>query len=211
MQHSGTTGRLDSYNEFHLLTFVPDVLETSSCLHVALLVFLRYLAISEPMNFKEIHKKLRYYGITAIWGTSIGIRLLNILTYDTEFYNYYNYYLVIHLFHSIPVLYIIFMQLKMIFVLRTKRKEKKEDAFLSNLGTEDADAIKKRTTHMLQDIVVFLVISYVPYIVWWQYYNVITFNHMVIQDTPRIFRVHFSVPKLTTAEVNFTYLKSISF
>ena len=204
----GTTGWLKDPMVFEFITFVPDVLETACILHVALLVYLRYLAVSQPMNYKETHKKFRRNGIIFIWVVSISSRLLSIITYSPDgasFYHYYHYYIIIHVFHTIPILLIILLRARLMYVIlkrKGKNDFKKDALILSNLGAENDESIRKRTAQMVQIMIILVLISYVPFIIWWQYYNVITINRgPSVQICTRIFRLHCSKPKVNTSEV----------
>ena len=214
----GTTGRLNDPMVFEFITFVPDVLETACILHVALLVYLRCLAVSQPMNYKEFHKKFRRNGIIFIWVVSLGSRLLSIITYSPDgasFYHYYHYYIIIHVFHTIPILLIIMLRARLMYVIlkrKGKNDFKKDALILSNLGAENDESIRKRTAQMVQIMIILVLISYVPFIIWWQYYNVITIQRgPSVEICTRIFRLHCSIPKVNTSEVRNSIIISNDF
>ena len=83
---------------------------------------------------------------------------------------------------------------------------------LSNLGAENDESIRKRTAQMVQIMIILVLISYVPFIIWWQYYNVITIQRgPSVEICTRIFRLHCSIPKVNTSEVRNSIIISNDF
>ena len=120
----GTRG----YLKYHItdwriegLTFIPNILETTSILHVTLLVFLRLLAVTDPMKYKEAHIKSRHKSIIVIWLTSIIVRLIALISqkYHTKAFFYYRYFL-LHMFHTIPIIMIVIMYVTLIMTLKKR-------------------------------------------------------------------------------------------
>ena len=153
---------------------IPNILETSSCLHVTLLVFLRLLAVSKPLTYKNIHKQVRVKAIVVIWVLSIFVRLLSIVA-QLSTGNFYFHYrnILLHMFHTIPMICIVFMNLSTVWIVRNKVKEISSD---TNLNRKDdyVDEKNRRLTLMVKRIVICLLICYTPYLIWWQYYNIIS-------------------------------------
>ena len=185
-------GILDDWR-VELITVVPHFLETASILHVALLVYLRLLSILKPLSYQEIHIKLRHTGIKIIWIMSITVRLIAVLTqrFKTgKFYIYYRY-IVLHGFHTIPVMCIIVMYGKLILTLKSKRNG-------SNAGMVDnarihAEAQNKKTTLLVQRVVLFLIVCYVPYIAWAQYWYIKFYESVDYNDSEVIINIHLVI------------------
>lgn len=171
---SGTKGYLKCHiTDWRIegLTFIPNILETTSILHVTLLVFLRLLAITDPMKYKEAHIKSRHKSIIVIWLTSIIVRLIALLSqkYHSKVFFYYRYFL-LHIFHTIPIIMIVIMYGTLIMTL------KKRSATLLTMTEQSqqlSDSINRKMTIVVKRIVVSLLICYVPFLSWEQYYMII--------------------------------------
>ena len=150
-----------------LLRCVPRVLETSSCLHVTLLVFLRLLAIKKPLSYGEIHDKLRRISIIIIWIASITIQLVALIILIFEQGEAYLYYkdVTLHIFHTFPVICIIIMYTLLIWTLEKKKRQIKD----SRISMKQ-ESINKKMTLLVQRVVLVLIICYVPFLAWRQYY-----------------------------------------
>ena len=153
------------------MTFIPNILETTSILHVTLLVFLRLLAITDPMKYKEAHIKSRHRSIIVIWLLSIIVRLVALLSqkYHSKVFFYYRYFL-LHIFHTIPIIMIVIMYGTLIMTL------KKRSATLLTMTEQSqqlSDSINRKMTIVVKRIVVSLLICYVPFLSWEQYYMII--------------------------------------
>ena len=167
-----------------LTNFVPYVLETSSCLHVTLLVFLRLLAILKPLTYRETHIKLRHTSIITIWIISISVHLVAVLSRvdfgvekTGDFYFPYRY-IVLHGFHTVPIICMVVMHAVLIWKLKTMRNNANEN--IEDTTTTHADLTNKKMTLMVQRIVCFVVVCYVPYLSWKHYfYSVISKRHQL--------------------------------
>ena len=170
----GTRG----YLKYHItdwriegLTFIPNILETTSILHVTLLVFLRLLAVTDPMKYKEAHIKSRHKSILVIWLTSIIVRLIALISqkYHTKAFFYYRYFL-LHMFHTIPIIMIVIMYVTLIMTLK-----KRSMALISmtEQSQQLSQSINRKMEIVVKRIVVSLLICYVPFLSWEQYYMVI--------------------------------------
>ena len=158
-----------------LITLVPNVLETSSCLHVTVLVFLRLWAILKPMSYRAVHVKFRKTSIKIIWMTAISVWLLAVLTQSlmaTRFYIIYRY-IALHVFHTVPVICSALMYAVLVWTFRCKRNTKNDDSFPKKITYEDISS--RRKINLVERIVIVLLVCYVPYLAWKQYfYMVIT-------------------------------------
>ena len=81
---------------------------------------------------------------------------------DRESYYYYKYF-ALHCLCTFPVICIVIMYAVLIWTLKRKRGHTKETT------SWIADSMNKKITLLVQRVVLFLLICYVPYIVWKQY------------------------------------------
>ena len=170
----GTRG----YLKYHItdwriegLTFIPNILETTSILHVTLLVLLRLLAVTDPMKYKEAHIKSRHKSILVIWLTSIIVRLIALISqkYHTKAFFYYRYFL-LHMFHTIPIIMIVIMYVTLIMTLK---KRSTALITMTEQSQQLSQSINRKMEIVVKRIVVSLLICYVPFLSWEQYYMVI--------------------------------------
>ena len=177
---------------------MPDVLETSSLFHVALLVFLRLFAISQPMNYEETHIKLRYNGIVIIWIISVGVRLTALLTQRFALHFYLNYRIITVLIsHTAPIICIVTMYVTSIWILKRSRNASR-DATLGNLSANCANSMDKKMTLMVQRIVTFLIVCHLPYMAWCIYFDKISIERKPFKMTqPEVIRYTKSYLTLT--------------
>ena len=155
---------------------MPNALEISGGLHVTLLVFLRVLAISTPLQYKEVDKKILQKLISIIWILSVGVQLLavftQIFTPETVYLCYRNIRL--HVFYTVPIVSIVAMNLILIRILKRKRGEDNKNS--SDNKKNYVNLMKKKMTIMVQRVVVFHLVCNVPNLVWRQYSNIIWAN-----------------------------------
>ena len=165
-----------------LMTFVPNVLQTSSILHVAVLVYLRLLAILKPMSYKDVHEKVRKRSIPIIWVVSIASRLISVLTQIFEpmpkpFYAAYRY-IALHVFHTVPIIFIICMYVKLVWTLKKISEESNTTQATFTNVRNPKKSISKKATLLVQRVVLFLLGCYLPFLAWEQYWEIITFERI---------------------------------
>ena len=167
-----------------IVTFLPNVLEITSILHVTLLVFLRLIAITEPIKYKEIHIKIRHTSIITIWLMSFGVRIIAILSqkYKPSVFFYYRYF-ALHIFHTLPVICIIAMY---VILMKTLRRRNGHLEIMVDNSRHLADSMNRRMTIVVQRIVLALLICYVPFLVWEQYYMIISERNPFIIYTSEV-------------------------
>ena len=161
---------------FALLYFMPQVLEMASLLHVTLLVFLRLLAVKTPMAYHISHTNVPYSSLITIWATCILLQSLPLLALSFNKYSVYTYLrlLNLHCFHTIPLLLILLMYTSLIWTLRRKEKQQRQD--FQNLPFNSMDyreTRNKKMTLLVKRVVIFLLISYAPFVAWYQYYYIV--------------------------------------
>ena len=147
---------------------MPRVLSTTTCLHVALLVYLRMVTITRPFSYKDTHIKLRHISIVVIWVVSVIICFLPVLA---SYFNQEEFYdisriVLLHGFHSIPVICIIIMYGKLSWTIASHK---------GISGTKGRREItNQRPNLMIKRIVLCLVVCYLPYLSLWEYaYSVV--------------------------------------
>ena len=152
-----------------LFKLVPNILSTSNCLHIALLVYLRSMAIAKPLQYEDIHRYHHFISPVIIWLLSIVVNLFPPIALC--FYNPLRLvfvYIVLHGGHTIPIIYIVWRYAKMAQIINKRNEvqrrisEVTEDKNRKRLNT-------KLSTNMITGVAVCLVIFYLPYLVWWQY------------------------------------------
>ena len=153
-------------------TFIPNVLETNSILHVTLIVFLRLLAVTEPIKCKQIHKSIRHKSIILIWMMAFGVRALALVIqkYKSDAFYYFRF-LLLHGFHTFPLILIIFMY--QVFI-RTLNKRSRSMDMIDIKSRKTADSMNKKMAVVVRRIILALLICYTPFLVWEQYYLIIS-------------------------------------
>ena len=152
---------------------VPNILRTSSCPHVVLLVFMRLLAVSRPLTYTATRNKIRRRSIVIIWLISISAQLLVVMAQIFAAENIYVYYrnIYLHVFHSIPVISIVVMHVTLIRILERKNNSDAVTGLGGHAQSLD-QSINMKMTIMVKRIVSFLLLCYVPFLIWWQYFNI---------------------------------------
>ena len=79
-----------------LINFAPNVISTSSCLNVTLLLILRYLGEFKGQHIDNL-RKISYWSIVTIWPSSIVVNIIAVLAQNFgsptwTFYFYYRYF-----------------------------------------------------------------------------------------------------------------------
>ena len=164
--------------EHEIISFVPNVLETCSLLHVVFLVFLRLLAILKPYDYEPMKTPIRHIFIATIWILSAAVHLLAAITQSFTEGNFYLTYrwIVLHVFHTLPIVSIVFMYATMVWVLKIKvrqqitQAQRTTQADISGNVKNYMKTRSKKMTAMVERIVLFILICYLPYLAWWQYF-----------------------------------------
>ena len=169
-----------------LLEFFPGVFQTSGLLHVAILVYLRLSAISNPTGYQDRHHRFRHISVIIIWIVSVAVNLLAVLTQCFESGNFYYWYryIELHIFNTIPFLAIIVMYGRMVIVLRQKM-ETTNYTGVNDIRKKNAiSSLSRKMTLLVQRVVVAFLICYLPYLVWMQFYYMTTPNQIpfVVDD-----------------------------
>ena len=152
-----------------LVLFAPYLLELSSILHVTVLVFLRLWAITHPMSYEEMHVKMRYISIAMIWVISILVQIVYTFSF---FYGMKDVYPIVAkigltCFSTLPVLAIVCMYGFLLWKLKKKELKDKQN----ERTTSKAEKRNQRMNAIVQRLVLFLLICYVPYLIWKYYFD----------------------------------------
>ena len=163
----GDCGYLSRDWRFEALKIIPRMLSTATCLHVALLVYLRMVTITRPLSYAETHIKLRHISIIVIWVMSIIICV--VLAVDLYFHEDEIYIVTrvifLHGFHTIPFISTIIMYGKLSWTVYRQK----------SISTSDGRReIINQHNIMVRRIILCLVVCYLPYISMWEYsYSVV--------------------------------------
>ena len=166
---------VNSKEEEIIKTF-PNILTTSNCLHIALLVYLRFVAITKPLQYENIHRKHHIKSPILIWFISIIVNILSpiSLCFGTEVSNFFVVLFILHGFHTIPILSIIIIYVRMI---KSINKTNEERLRLSEFTDDNEKASARISTRMIKGVSICLIICYLPYLFWFQYVRIKQWIH----------------------------------
>ena len=152
---------------------VSNIVTTSNCLHIALLVYLRVVAISKPLQYESIHRKHHIKTPLLIWCIAIIINILGPTSrlFDSKDLNFFASLFILHGFHTFPILSIIILYTRMINVIHKRNQEHMK---ASKICDENDGSISssKLSTKMIKGVSICLVVCYVPYLLWFQYVRI---------------------------------------
>ena len=156
--------------EEELFKTVPNILSTCNCLHILLLVYLRVIAITRPLMYRDIHRRHHFKTPIIIWILSITVNLFPplALCFWSRTLHLIFILFILHVFHTIPIGCIVVMYVKMIQVIRERNKRNMRGSDITD-ETERKRLNTKLSTSMIKGVAVCLVICYLPYLFWWQY------------------------------------------
>ena len=174
----GECGYLSKDWRIEALKCVPRTLSSATCLHVAVLVYLRLVGITQPLKYEQIHHRLRYISIVAIWLVSIVIDLIPVVALRFKQELIYDIFreVIFHGLHTIPVICIVLMYGKLSWVLseRMTRKASVYSTCSAASGQSTGQTKKSRSNRIIKGIVLCLLVFYIPYLSAWEYaYSVI--------------------------------------
>ena len=166
---------INSKEEEIIKTF-PNILTTSNCLHIALLVYLRFVAITKPLQYENIHRKHHIKSPILIWFISIIVNILSpiSLCFGTEVLNFFVVLFILHGFHTIPIVSIIITYVRMI---KSINKTNEERVRLSEFTDKNEIASSRISTSMIKGVSICLIVCYLPYLFWFQYVRIKQWIH----------------------------------
>jgi hypothetical protein len=149
-----------------LVLFAPIVLELSSILHVAVLVFLRLWAIRNPLSYNELHIKMQYISIKMIGAISLLVNISATVAFMASLKNAYPIVreMNLHIFSTLPAIAILIMYVMLMYILKIKQRKKSET--LKDMTASNVDTKTTRMNSIVHRLVLFLLISYIPYLIW---------------------------------------------
>ena len=153
---------------------VPNIVSSSSCLHVAFLVLLRVLAVTKPLGYEDIHKKLRHIILGTIWILSICVCILPVISerFHVEWLYTFSRGLVLHGLHTVPIIAIIILYVIFFYTIHKSVASTNQELRTSGIQMRTSRfraMAKSRQMKMMKGVVVCLVVCYVPYLIWWEY------------------------------------------
>ena len=144
--------------------YVMDCLETSSILHVLLLVYLRYCIIKNPMtNDGPVrHRKVL---LIVTWMIPIVTKLPILFLLDSLHFHELLVYITVQflIFSTSSVPLIIGLYGKMIFTIKRKKQEHLDTLNLCRTTTQKR--FDDKTTRLISILVLVVCISYVPFLI----------------------------------------------
>ena len=156
---------------------IPNILTTCNCLHIALLVYLRFVAITKPLQYERIHRKHHIRSTIIIWCLSFIINISNpiALCYGSKEVHIFVTLFILHGFHTFPIISIIISYVRMIHVIHKRNKEQLRMSEFTD-EKDRARTSSKLSTKMIKGVSICLIICYVPYLFWFQYVRIQHWN-----------------------------------
>ena len=174
------------------MLFVPHVLEFSSILHVALLVFLRLISVLKPYQEETSINNLRRISIASIWILSVAFCVLPIisLTLKMKVVSTYVRLLTLHCFNTIPVVGIIIMWCMLMWVAKKKQVNDRQSYHRQSCDNSNPGSYDKRSAVIVRRLVIILLVCYLPYLAWKEYFYGIIFQRSCNELTPKVNMVY---------------------
>ena len=149
-----------------LVLFAPTVLELSSILHVAVLVFLRLWAVRKPLSYDELHIKMQHVSIKMIWAISLLVNIAATVAFMVSLKKAYPIVreINLHLFSTLPAIAILIMYVMLMYIIKIKQRKNRKS--LTDMTTSNVDKNTTRMNLIVRRLVFFLLISYIPYLIW---------------------------------------------
>ena len=155
------------------------ILEISTILHVALLVFLRWKSIKRPLKEIKNEEIYRIAFVVIVWTISISACIIPVLFLAFEMFETFRYIKLVsfHCFGTIPVISIIVMWGLLMKVAKDRRM--KDNHVLSTEFLSIEESNHRRMVKIVHRLVIALLICYIPFLFWKQY-----FYSIVLKRTP---------------------------
>ena len=160
-----------------LFAFVPaDILENSSILHVAFLVFLRLRTIQNPLTSRNgSFRRLKHF-VALIWIILIIPRIVFFLLLSLKMSDEFSSFAhaILHVFYTIPTIGIIFMYCVLVRCVRKSKKKNQDEMFQVGVQNQRSDDTKMNS--IVARLVLILLICYLPFLInkSYMYYQMIT-------------------------------------
>ena len=151
-----------------LYKIIPNTLSTCNCLHIALLVYLRLVSITNAFTYKKIHRQHRYKSIAIIWSISVLINIIPSVAihFDSKVLQSVTRYIILYVFHICPIICIVMAYAKLIQTIKSRNRNQ---ATATSRPYAKVNVNTKLSTKMIKGVAACLIICYVPYLAWWQY------------------------------------------
>ena len=180
-----------------MIYFTPHVLDVSSILHVALLVFLRLRTVRNPYLEGESLYKVRRLGIIIIWFVSIMFCILPLMALVLKMKDYSTIIRLIGLtgLSTLPVIGIIIMWGILIWTAKVKQAEDRNNrpstpnAIIHSISRSASyERNNQRAAVIMQSLVIVLLICYIPYLAWKHYIYVIVVSRTFAKFSRKVRR-----------------------
>ena len=173
--------------------FPSHVLEYSSILHVALLVFLRVITLRNPLSQGDDIRKFRHVAITIIWIISITVVSLDVISQcqGMDDFSMYLNLVNLHCFKTIPVVGIVLMYGLLLWTVN--RQQKQTNNIAISTDNSHREARNRRMTAIVSRVVICLLICYLPYLASKHYFAVTDVKKSLLTQTFKVNKFTFSI------------------
>ena len=158
---------------FEAFWFIPNVMTTSNCFFVTLLVFLRMIAIEKPLQYERMHKRFRRTAVITIWVSAFVLCVLPVISAPfSKGFNIFARFLTLHFCHTFPICMIIIIDIRVVYMLCRSVDNISNGQDASELpqiqdARRNLQDKKNQLSRMLAGVVTCLIICYAPYLIWW--------------------------------------------
>ena len=177
----------------HLLILPAHILETSSILHVTLLVFLRLEGVKHPLQSRENGRVVHILYVFSVWIISISSNIVPVILLAFERFEVFRYSKIFMLqcFGTFPVISIVIMWRSLLKIAKASSKNfppKSDIVFQSR-----KDLSQRRIVKVVHRLVIALLFCYIPFLFWKQY-----FYSIILTRVP-----HYSYTTTVSFAINF--------
>ena len=157
-----------------------------------MLVFLRLISVLKPYQEETSLNKLRRISISSIWILSVAFCVLPIisLTLKMEVVSTYVRLLTLHGFNTIPVAGIIIMWCMLMWVANNKQVNDRQSFQRQSGGNSNPGLYDRRCAVIVRRLVIILLICYLPFLIWKQYFYGVVFQRPCNELTPKVILVY---------------------
>ena len=154
----------------HLLILPAHILETSSILHVTLLVFLRLKGVKHPLQPGENKRNVRISYVFSVWIISISSSITPMIFLATEKFEVFRYTKIftLHCFGTFPVIAITIMWRSLLKIAKASSKNSHPN--FDTILQSKKDISQRRIVKVVYRLVIALLICYIPFLFWKQYF-----------------------------------------
>ena len=154
----------------NLIFFPPHVLEFSSIMHVAVLVFSRLMAVRELSLTGKHRAKLYLFSVVTIWIVSATFNIIPLIALVLKWKNFYTNVrlLNLHCLSTFPVICIVVMYILLVHTVKKKRK--RESMVIPDAITSIMKENQQRMVIIVRRLVIMLLVCYLPHLTTHYYF-----------------------------------------